>query len=209
MIRRDLDLAQACRAAHLTVAGGMSVVWSPRASGQAAPEREARVDLMARLLAAAREHRLPVHFLGSRREAVSALVERSRTQHPGLEIACIREGCFGPDDHLAIIEEIRASRADMLFGMHSPIKETWCERHHQCLEVPVTVGGGFDVLAGFTKRATRWLHSPGPKRIWRLLIESRKLWERYLATNNDFICLADQEIVAPRVVRPPATQNHS
>jgi hypothetical protein len=96
MIRRDLELAQACRAAHLTVAGGMSVVWSPRASDQAAPERKARVDLMARLLAAAREHRLRVHVLGTRREAVSALVERSRTQHPGLEIACIREGCFGP-----------------------------------------------------------------------------------------------------------------
>src|SRR5262249_7964143 len=123
----------------------------------------------------------------------------------------IREGCFGPDDHLPIIEEIRASRADMLFvGMHSPIKETWCERHHQCLEVPVTVGvgGGFDVLAGFTKRATRGLQSPGPRRIWRLLIESRKPRERHLATNNDFICLADQEIVAPRVVRPPARQGH-
>ena len=101
MMRRDPELALACRAGHLTVADGMSVVWALRASGQPAPERVAGVDLMARLLAAAGEHRLRVYFLGARREVVTALVERSRAQHPGLEIAGFRDGYFGPDDHLA------------------------------------------------------------------------------------------------------------
>jgi UDP-N-acetyl-D-mannosaminuronic acid transferase (WecB/TagA/CpsF family) len=53
MMRRDPELALACRAAHLTVADGMSVVWALRASGQPIPERVAGVDLMARLLKAA------------------------------------------------------------------------------------------------------------------------------------------------------------
>ena len=44
MMRRDPQLALACRAAHLTVADGMSVVWALRASGQPAPERVAGVD---------------------------------------------------------------------------------------------------------------------------------------------------------------------
>src|SRR3954467_7969766 len=82
MMRRDAELALACRAAHLTVADGMSVVWALRASGHPAPERVAGVDLMARLLEAAAEHRLRVYFLGAKREVVSALVERSRAQHP-------------------------------------------------------------------------------------------------------------------------------
>ena len=43
MMRRDRELAQSCRAAHLTVADGMSVVWALRASGQPAPERVAGV----------------------------------------------------------------------------------------------------------------------------------------------------------------------
>jgi UDP-N-acetyl-D-mannosaminuronic acid transferase (WecB/TagA/CpsF family) len=41
MVPHDPELARACRAAHLTVADGMSVVWVLRASGEPAPERVA------------------------------------------------------------------------------------------------------------------------------------------------------------------------
>ena len=53
----------------------------------------------------------------------------------------------------------------MLFvGMPSPFKETWCERHRERLQVPVIVGvgGSFDVLAGFIKRAPRLAPVDGP-----------------------------------------------
>ena len=211
MMRRDAELARACRAGDLVVADGMSVVWALQALGRPVPQRIAGVDLMAHLLAAAADHRLRVYFLGARREVVTALVERSRVQHPGLEIAGFRDGYFGQDDHLSIVEDIRASGAHMLFvGMPSPFKETWCERHRQRLEVPVImgVGGSFDVLAGFIKRAPRWVQSLGLEWFWRLLMEPRKLWKRYLTTNSEFIWLAGREIVARRLGRPPATQNH-
>jgi N-acetylglucosaminyldiphosphoundecaprenol N-acetyl-beta-D-mannosaminyltransferase len=208
MMRRDRELAQSCRAAHLTVADGMSVVWALRASGQPAPERVAGVDLMVRLLAAAGEHRLSVYFLGARREVVTALVEKSRNQYPGIKIAGFRDGYFSADDHLNIVEEIRASRADMLFvGMPSPFKEIWCQQHRERLDVPVIigVGGSFDVLAGFIKRAPRWVQEAGLEWLWRLLMEPRKLWKRYLTTNFEFIWLAGREIVARRLGRLPAT----
>jgi len=211
MMRRDPQLALACRAGHLIVADGMSVVWALRASGQPIPERVAGVDLMARLLTAAGEHRLRVYFLGARREVVTALVEWSRAQHPGVEIAGFRDGYFGPEDHLDIVEEIRASGAHMLFvGMPTPFKETWCEHHRGRLEVPVVmgVGGSFDVLAGFIKRAPRRIQSLGLEWFWRLLMEPRKLWKRYLTTNIEFIYLAGREIIARRLGRPPATPSH-
>jgi N-acetylglucosaminyldiphosphoundecaprenol N-acetyl-beta-D-mannosaminyltransferase len=201
MMRHDPELARACRAADLAVADGMSVVWALRASGQPVPERVAGVDLMARLLAAAGEHQLRVYFLGAKREVVAALVETSRLQHPGLEIAGFRDGYFGLDDHLGIVQEIRASRAHILFvGMPSPFKETWCERHRQRLEVPVImgVGGSFDVLAGFVRRAPRWLQGMGLEWFWRLLMEPRKMWKRYLSTNIEFIWVAGCEIVVRR-----------
>jgi N-acetylglucosaminyldiphosphoundecaprenol N-acetyl-beta-D-mannosaminyltransferase len=206
-MRRHPELALACRAGHLTVADGMSVVWALRASGQPVPERVAGVDLMARLLAAAGEHRLRVYFLGARREVVTALVERSQAQYPGLEIAGFRDGYFSPDDHLRIVEEIRASAAHMLFvGMPSPFKETWCERHRQRLDVPLImgVGGSFDVLAGFIRRAPRWMQLAGLEWFWRLLMEPRKLVKRYLTTNSEFIWLAGCEIVARRLGLTPA-----
>jgi N-acetylglucosaminyldiphosphoundecaprenol N-acetyl-beta-D-mannosaminyltransferase len=204
MMRREPELALACRAGHLTVADGMSVVWALRASGQPAPERVAGVDLMARLLRVAGNHRLRVYFLGARREVVTALAERTLLRHPGLEIAGFRDGYFGPEDHQTIVEEIRASGAHMLFvGMPTPFKETWCERHRERLEVPVImgVGGSFDVLAGFIMRAPRWIQWLGMEWFWRLMMEPRKLWKRYMTTNSEFIWLAGREIIARRLAR--------
>lgn len=211
MMRRDPELAAACRAGQLIVADGMSVVWALRASGQEAPERVAGVDLMAQLLSAAAEHGLRVYFLGAKPEVVKTLVERSRVLHPKVQIAGFRDGYFGPDDHQRIVEEIRASGAHMLFvGMPTPFKEIWCERHRQRLEVPVImgVGGSFDVLAGFIKRAPRWAQSLGLEWLWRLMKEPRKLWKRYLTTNSEFIWLAGREIVARRLGRSPVAQGH-
>jgi poly-beta-1,6-N-acetyl-D-glucosamine synthase len=210
-MRRDPELARACRAGDLILPDGMSVVWALRASGQAAPERVAGVDLMERLLSVAGRQRLRVYFLGASREVVRALVERSRAQHPGLQIVGFRDGYFSADDHLGIVEEIRTSGAHMLFvGMPTPFKETWCERYRQRLEVPLImgVGGSFDVLAGFIKRAPRWLQSLGLEWFWRLLMEPRKLWRRYLTTNSEFIWLATREVVARRLGRVPALHGH-
>jgi N-acetylglucosaminyldiphosphoundecaprenol N-acetyl-beta-D-mannosaminyltransferase len=206
MMRRDPEFARACRAGHLILADGMSVLWSLRAAGRPIPERVTGVDLMARLLLAAGQHHLRVYFLGASREVITKLVERSRAQYPGLEIAGFRDGYFGPDDHLNLVEEIRASGAHMLFvGMPTPFKETWCERHRERLNVPVIigVGGSFDVLAGFIRRAPRWMQSMGLEWFWRLLMEPRKLWKRYLTTNSEFIWFAGREIVARRLSRPP------
>jgi N-acetylglucosaminyldiphosphoundecaprenol N-acetyl-beta-D-mannosaminyltransferase len=206
MMRHDPELTRACQAAHLIVADGMSVVWALRASGQPVPERVAGIDLMTRLLAAAGDQRLRVYFLGARREVVTTLVEMSRVRYPGIEIAGFRDGYFGLEDHQAIVEEIRASSAHMLFvGMPTPYKEIWCEHHCRRLEVPIImgVGGSFDVLAGFIRRAPRWLQAMGLEWFWRLLMEPRKLWKRYLTSNPEFIWLAGKEIAARRRGRPP------
>lgn len=207
LMRRDPQLATACRAANLTVADGMSVVWALRASGQPAPERVAGIDLMTRLLVAAETSNLSVYFLGARQEVVSELVERSRKTHPKLRIAGFRNGYFGPNDHLAIVEEIRSSGADILFvGMPSPFKETWCETHRERLNIPLImgVGGSFDVLAGFIRRAPAWMQAIGFEWCWRLLMEPRKLWKRYLVTNSEFMWRAGREIIARRLgMMPP------
>lgn len=207
MMRRDPELAAACGAAHLVLADGMSVVWALRAAGHPVPERVTGVDLMARLLSVAGAHKLRVYFLGAKPEVVAALARQSRALHPGLQIAGFRDGYFGPDEHQNIAEEVRASGAHMLFvGMPTPFKETWCERYSQHLDVPVImgVGGSFDVLAGYVRRAPRWMQGMGLEWLWRLLMEPRKLWRRYLTTNSQFVWLAGREILARRVGRLPS-----
>lgn len=197
MMQRDPALRDALRAGELILADGMSVVWTFRLAGAPLPERVTGVDLMARLLAEAGRRRLSVYFLGARREVVTALAEKAKAQHPGLVVAGVRDGYFRPADHEAIADEIRASQAHMLFvGMPSPFKEVWCEEHRARLDVPLImgVGGSFDVLAGYVKRAPRWMQKAGLEWAWRLLMEPRKMWKRYLVTNTEYLWLAAREL---------------
>jgi len=202
MMRRDPELRNACLAGDLIVADGMSVVWTSRMTDAPFPERVAGVDLMERLLEAGSDHRLSAYFLGAKPEVVSTLAKRCAERHPGLTVAGYRDGYFSPSDHAAIVEEIRQLAPHFLFvGMPSPFKETWCERHRERLDVPVImgVGGSFDVLAGYVRRAPRWLQAVGMEWSWRLVMEPRKMWQRYLTTNSEFAWLATREILSRRL----------
>jgi N-acetylglucosaminyldiphosphoundecaprenol N-acetyl-beta-D-mannosaminyltransferase len=202
MMRRDATLREACRVADLVVADGMSVVWALRALGRPVPERVAGIDLITALLAAGNSARLRLYLLGARQEVLDALVAQCGWRYPSLTIVGSRNGYFKADDHLSIVEEIRDSRADMLFvGMPSPFKEIFCQRHRDHLNVPVImgVGGSFDVLAGFITRAPKAAQMAGLEWAWRLMKEPRRLWKRYLTTNTEFIWLVLREAWRGRV----------
>ncbi len=204
MMRRDPELATACRRGDLIVADGMSVVWTSRLAGAPFPERVAGADMMARLLEKASAHRLSIYLLGARPEVVDALVRLCAREYPGLTVAGARDGYFGPEDHEKIVKEIRRAAPHMLFvGMPSPFKEAWCERHRERLDVPVIlgVGGTFDVLTGYVRRAPRLFQKVGMEWSWRLLMEPRKMWKRYLSTNSEYVWRAAGEIVKLRRAR--------
>jgi exopolysaccharide biosynthesis WecB/TagA/CpsF family protein len=209
MMRSDATLREACLRGDLIVADGMSVVWTSRLAGVPLPERVAGVDMMSRLLEAASLHGLRAYFLGARPEVVTELVRRCSYEYPGLVVAGARDGYFGDADHADIIEDIRRAAPHMLFvGMPSPFKETWCEQNKAALDVPVImgVGGSFDVLAGYVRRAPRVMQTVGLEWSWRLAMEPRKMLKRYLLTNSEYLWLAAGEILK-REIGPPRRTN--
>jgi exopolysaccharide biosynthesis WecB/TagA/CpsF family protein len=205
MVRRDPALRKACLAADLIVPDGMSVVWTSRLTKRHFPERIAGVDLMSRLLESGSEVKLRVYFLGAKPQVVATLAKLCAERFPGLAVSGYRDGYFSPADDTVISDEIRELAPQMLFvGMPSPFKETWCERNRERLKVPVMigVGGSFDVLAGYVRRAPTWVQSMGMEWSWRLMMEPRKMWKRYLATNSEFVWMAGREILSRWWGRP-------
>ena len=201
LMRKNRALADACRAGDLILADGMSVFLLSHLIGRPLAERVAGIDLMAALLRQGQKKKLRVFFLGAKEDVVSSLVSQCARDYPGLTIAGYRNGYFAEADHPEVIEQIRASSADMLFiGMSSPFKETWAERHRDALGVPVLmgVGGSFDVLSGFVPRAPRFMQKLCMEWLWRLLMEPRRMWKRYLVTNTLFIKRAVCEFVQGR-----------
>lgn len=201
MMRRDAALRQACQAADMAVADGMSVVWALKVLGRPVSERIAGIDLLTNLLEAGSDQGLRVYFLGAKPDVVRGLVERCRTRYPGLVVAGSRDGYFTAADHEAIVEDIRVSTPHFLFlGMPTPFKDVFCERHRDRLQVPLImgVGGAFDVLAGVISRAPKAVQVMGLEWAWRLMMEPRKLWKRYLTTNSEFLWLVFRELVRGR-----------
>ena len=202
MMRRDPELRQACQSGDLILADGMSVVWALRVASTPVPERVAGIDLMSRLLVAGASRGLRVFFLGAREEVVRPLADSCATKYPGLVVAGYRNGYFSAADHSAVVEQIRESRPHMLFvGMPTPFKQVFLEHYRARMDVPVLmgVGGSFDVLAGFVARAPSWLRSLGMEWSWRLLMQPRKMWKRYLITNPEFLWSAGREAIVRRL----------
>jgi N-acetylglucosaminyldiphosphoundecaprenol N-acetyl-beta-D-mannosaminyltransferase len=204
MIRRDEELRSACLSGDLIVADGVPVVWTSRLAGVPLPERVAGVDLTIRLLEEGSARGLSAYFLGARKHVIDDLVRLCRRKYPGLRILGWRDGFFERSDESRIAADIGRLAPDMLFvGMPSPFKETWCERHREALGVPLImgVGGTFDVLTGYVRRAPRVMQAMGMEWSWRLAMEPRKMWRRYLFTNSEFLALAAIDIFKRRSAR--------
>lgn len=211
MMRSDDALRDACQRADAAVADGMSVVWALRALGRPVPERVAGIDLMTQLLEAGSRERLRVYFLGARRDVLDTLIAMCREKYPELVIAGARDGYFGKELHESVADEVARSTPHLLFiGMPTPFKDVWCQTHRDRLAVPVIigVGGAFDVVAGYVKRAPRLAQVMGLEWAWRLMMEPRKLWKRYATTNSQFIWLVGKELLARRVTGGGAGVTH-
>ena len=188
----DKELHNILNKADIVTADGMSVVWASRLLGEPLPQRVTGIDLFERLIISAAERHWSVYFFGAREEAVSRIVEIFKARFPNLHVAGFRNGYFTAQENQAIVEEIRQSRADLLFvAMGSPAQEKWIAANLEQTGVhfALGVGGSFDHLAGFVQRAPRWMQQAGLEWLHRFLLEPHRLWRRYLIGNTQFIWL--------------------
>jgi N-acetylglucosaminyldiphosphoundecaprenol N-acetyl-beta-D-mannosaminyltransferase len=194
-------LAAVVSACDLVNADGQSVVWAGRMLGVPFPERVAGIDLMEELLAAAEERGLGVFFLGARSEVLDRFVRGVRARFPALVVSGYRDGYFDAGDDTQVARTVVASGARMLFvGISSPRKEYFLSEQASTLKgvFAMGVGGSFDVFAGETRRAPRWMQRTGLEWAYRLLQEPGRLHKRYLVGNTRFLLIAARDLIAGR-----------
>ena len=201
-MRNDRLLRESVLSGDLILADGMPLVWLARVLRRPLPERVAGIDLMFELLRLADRRGLRVFFLGAKPDVLQQTVAVARQEYPGLVLAGSHHGYFADADGDNIAGLIRRSRPDILLvAMSSPKKELFLSRYGPGLAAGVChgVGGSFDVMAGVTRRAPRWMQSIGMEWFYRLLQEPRRMWRRYLTTNLLFFFMAAREILCARV----------
>lgn len=194
MMKNDGRLRAIVNGCPVVNADGQSVVWAARLLGIRLPGRVTGIDLMQRLLERAPSEGWRVYLLGAQSDVVSRLAaELSRK----VAIAGWRDGYWAESEDSAVVDAIAESDADILFvALPSPRKEEWIAPRLERLGVPlcVGVGGSFDVLAGFRRRAPRWMQRVGLEWAFRLMQEPKRLAGRYFRTNMLFAFMVIGEL---------------
>jgi N-acetylglucosaminyldiphosphoundecaprenol N-acetyl-beta-D-mannosaminyltransferase len=193
----NLSLRASMEKAEMLLADGAPIVWASHVLGNGLPGRVTGVDLMGAVLSICADHGYRVFLLGAREEVLISAVEVLTSRYPALQIAGYRNGYFTAAEEDAVTEQINNSGAHVLFlGMSSPRKELWADRNFARLTVPICqcVGGTFDIIAGVTQRAPRWMQVCGFEWFYRILQEPRRLWRRYLLSGLTFGRLLSTEL---------------
>jgi len=192
-MHKDKELFNSVVSCDIINADGQSIVWASRFLGKYLPGRVAGIDLMQELVHLAAQKNYKCFFLGARQEVITKLINIYSQKYGSSIIAGYRNGYFSAEEEPGIAQIIAASGAQLLFvAITSPRKENFLYTYRDVLStvnLTMGVGGSFDVVAGFTKRAPIWMQEIGMEWFYRFLQEPRRMFSRYLKGNIEFIRL--------------------
>jgi N-acetylglucosaminyldiphosphoundecaprenol N-acetyl-beta-D-mannosaminyltransferase len=207
--RRDDGLRRIVNRAGMVTPDGMPLVWLSRLAGHGYVSRVYGPDLMLAELAASVPAGHRHFFFGGRDGVADRLARIMREKFPGVEIVGTWTPAIGTAEELCTPETgaaINLARPDIVWvGVSSPKQEFWMSSMRPLLTAPVLIGVGaaFDFHSGGVKQAPRWMQRSGLEWLFRLVLEPRRLWRRYLIDNPWFLFeLARQKLGLKRYPLP-------
>lgn len=191
--QRDPALRETLNAAFLNTTDGMPLVWLGRRVVGDWVDRVYGPDLMLEVFAAACAMG-GTHFLyGGAPGVAEKLKSRLEARFPGARIV----GTFCPpfrplegSEETALIAQVAAVQPDFFWvGLSTPKQEHFMRAYLPRLQTTVMLGVGaaFDFHAGTARQAPRWMQRSGLEWLFRLGMEPRRLWRRYLVNNPLFV----------------------
>ncbi|OBB75581.1 hypothetical protein A6B34_13350 [Mycolicibacterium monacense] len=126
------------------------------------------------------------------------LIELRRSlerRYPGIQIVGEYSPPFAPisPEYVAqCASAVHGSGADLLWiGLGTPKQDHAGTELASTLGITtISVGAAFDFVAGTVKEAPRWVQNSGFEWLFRLIVEPRRLWRRYLIGNVEFLWAA-------------------
>lgn len=208
LAKEDREFRDVMNGASLCVADGMPLVWAARLFGSPLPERVNGTNLMYALCRDGQTRRYRFFLLGAEPDVCARAAEILTRDYPGVCVAGYYSPPFGPFSHvenLGIIRRIQESRADVLLvGMSTPRGQKWIAANQPACGVLVAlcIGGALDFVVGKHKRAPVWMQNHGLEWFFRLCVDFRRLWRRYLIRDMQFIPAVLAEVRKARLRDP-------
>lgn len=203
--RHNPSFQKILEAAGLVVPDGMPLVYLGRLAGYELPRRVYGPELMlAFCQQTGSQYR---HFFyGGAPGVPEQLAEILQTKF-GIRTL----GTYSPpfralteDEKSHVIAVINEARPDVLWvGLSTPKQEYWMHEYSHRLRVPVMLGVGaaFDLNTGRLKQAPRWMRENCLEWLFRLLMEPKRLWHRYLVYGSQFLWYVLLEVLQLRTFK--------
>ena len=133
-------------------------------------------------------------FMGSSNKVLALIKEQAAVDYPNIIVETYSppyKSEFSGEDNKTIISAINKANPDLLWiGMTAPKQEKWTYSHWDELNINChvgTIGAVFDFYAGTAKRAPKWWQEHSLEWLYRLCIEPKRMWRRYLIGNPLFV----------------------
>jgi len=150
-------------------------------------------EFMLSILQQTDQKRYSHFFYGSTRETLDQLIATAKNRFPGLSVA----GSYAPPFGLLSVEEDRAvvdlinnASPDFLWvGLGCPKQQLWMHAHRDRVHAPVMagVGAAFDFISMRKAQAPAIMRACGFEWLFRLIMEPKRLWKRYIINNAVFM----------------------
>jgi alpha-1,3-mannosyltransferase len=135
-------------------------------------------------------HVLRIYVLGGRPDVAECAPKKFRELAPQHHYVGSQHGYFGKNEVPEIVDSIIAARADCLIvALGTPQQELWLAENFTATRcrLAFSVGGLLDFVTGTKPRAPLWIRRIHFEWIYRLILEPRRMWRRYVLGSIQFL----------------------
>jgi len=176
--QNDPLLMRRLRNAGLLIPDGIGVVLAARLLGLGRMERVPGSELMPAICELAANKGYRVFLFGASPEVNKHTREVLTEKYPGILIVGNQDGYISDENMPGLIERINTLQTQIMFiALGSPKQELWMEEYLPRLDIRVCqgVGGTFDVIAGYVRRAPLIFRRMHLEWLYRLVTNPRRL----------------------------------
>lgn len=171
----------------LLVPDGIGIVRSSKMLGYDITERITGIDIAYELLKLGNKYHKKIYLFGSMQKVIDMMLEVLKKDYPNLIIVGSSNGYVNDKDK--VFDEISKLKPDIvLVALGIPLQEKLIYKHLNKFDkgIFVGVGGSFDVISGYKKRAPKIFIKLNLEWLYRIIKEPKRI-KRFFESNVKFM----------------------
>lgn len=187
---KDKEYKKILNKCDLLLNDGIGVRLGLKFKGLKEKENMNGTDLIPKIIEISSKNNKNIYLLGGIEDVAEKAGEKIKAKCENVNIVGYHSGFFDKDEEVKIIKEIVNNDTDILIvGMGAPLQEKWIYNNLDKLQgVKLVVAGGaiLDFISERVSRAPVWVRKLNMEWVYRLLLEPKRLFERYVIGNFKF-----------------------